>query len=205
MATITVTDTTEVVLAGLVLLLMATVLALTALPKTRGSSPTLVAVIALHGVTILHAGAAIMIEHWWMLALTPIATVSATLAYDTYLAARRGGLSLVALLRLRLKQSRMPPMKSLDVLRAEYAQPVLDDAERDPKLNEVVESAVRNIIDDMSQRFHRPVTADEVVAYANGWLVRMEQPRGKPLPRVHSDYSTELVVLAAACRTAERL
>lgn len=208
MDTITVTSTTEAALLGVVLFLVVTTMLLTtSAPKMRGTWPAFALLAALFAAIILHAGAAIATQLWIALTITPAAAVSALFALDTHLAASRERTSLLEYLIWRRinKQISLPPMKPLDVLRAEYAQPVLDDAVQDPNLDEAVENEVRNIIEGLHLQFHRPATASDVVAFANGWLTKVTDPDRKPMQRVHPNHSTELVVLAAACRTADRL
>lgn len=107
-------------------------------------------------------------------------------------------------------------------IRAEYAQTVLDDARRDPLLDQVLTEAAVSWADYLRQSGETMPMDVKVRMFANGWLDSLSEPRERreavlaglpvgpaekeanlPMVPTYGTYSPRILILAALCRVDE--
>lgn len=177
----------------------------------------------------LGAAVTVVAGLWWgpkVLVVGAVATVLYVLALGTH-GARLTGVPprwMYPVLRWAMERpllSGRTPLgnrwQSMERIQAEYAQSVLDDARRDPYLDQVLDDVagqLRSRIRGSDERAPNPFAYVGVVAYANGVLNALSEtpeaierirrdlpPRSEPAVRVaYGSYSPHMLLLAALCR-----
>ncbi|BCB77922.1 hypothetical protein GCM10022251_37630 [Phytohabitans flavus] len=165
-------------------------------------------------VTILVAGlivwSAINGGLWYAVPNSLLAVAMVAL-WDHHLATRQARPSRLALAftawRARRGVLRGPGgrrVRTIDQLRAEYGQSILDDATRDPILDHLLSTYERRIEAVASESGER-LDAVSVTAFANRYLEMLSDPgrhlRSEP---PYAGYSRHMLVIAATCRLADR-
>jgi hypothetical protein len=96
-------------------------------------------------------------------------------------------------------------IRTIDQLRAEYGQNVLDDAARDPILDRLL-SAYEQRIAAVAREAGERLDALSATVFANRYLESLSDPGrhagGEP---PYAGYSRHMLVIAATCRLAQRL
>jgi hypothetical protein len=188
------------------LFVTASMLLTTLKPNWRGTGPMFMLIGVLMSQIAFHLVGAIFARMWWALTLTPALVLVTLHLLNVHRAAYREQPAALDrwLLRWLHRKAGIKPLQTLETLRAEYAQTILDDAKYDPRLNAALDDQSAAIVQTLTQR-RETLTVDDVTSFANVWVSRLSDPDHKPMRRVYRGYSTEMLVLAAACRTAERL
>jgi hypothetical protein len=101
-------------------------------------------------------------------------------------------------------------MRTIDELRAEYGQTVLDDASWDPVLDRLLDQYAAAAAAQLrkaapSLAGHRYVDVVVVTGYANGRLDAMSDPGRRPSGRRYRGYTDDMLTIAALCRLADTL
>jgi hypothetical protein len=178
----------------------------------RWSRPALAAT-TMTGVAVL----ATATRSWvWIIAVVAPLLTTAAMKCLWAAANKRPGGRMARLLwrqlgKITLRGPDGQPMLSLVTLREEYGQNLLDDAARDPELDRVIDDYAEHLEAHLrevpSQRSATaPLNVLTLTAYANGYLRSVSDPH-RPASRCspYRSYSTDMVVLAALCRLADRL
>ncbi|MBM0201916.1 hypothetical protein JNW90_01435 [Micromonospora sp. STR1s_5] len=136
------------------------------------------------------------------------------LEWDMHLGARRGGighfLGFIATRMLSHKQwsprANGRPLLSIEELRAEYGQGVLDDARRDPRLAHILDQTAA-VLEERILGPGRPqeLPLIRVTAYANGLVDALSEPGRVPSRRGYRTYSTDMILVAALCQLHDSL
>ncbi len=94
----------------------------------------------------------------------------------------------------------------LDVIRAEHAAQVLDDAMRDPELDRVVTVAERLIADDLSARWgwRYPFIRRHLLSFYGSEILAAVTRPGSRLASPYRSYGATRILMAAVVRLAER-
>lgn len=166
-------------------------------------------------LTIIFAAYAIVsaVKHLpWDFATAVVGLVLfAGVGWEPYFAARAGRPSRLAWRSARRAMARKAPgrrFRSIDELQAEYAQSILDDADRDAILSTVLDELAANFLlrrGEAEVRASNPDDLASLTAYANQHVETLSDPDHEPLQRIYRGYSTDLLVVAAACRAADRM
>jgi hypothetical protein len=167
------------------------------------------ALVALAGVVVALAAAAVAHRSWWDLLTSGIFAACAAVMWDLHWSACTGRPSRVLRRRMRrvFAQERGRPLRTLVQLRAEYAQSILDDASRDSVLTELLDEFAGVIAAEMAEPKGHPGIGDLefLTAYANRYVDSLSQPGRRPQGPAYRGYSREMLTIAAVCRAAERL
>lgn len=178
------------------------------LPRAAGARPVTWLLTTLTGLLAAVTVHATIHSLWMNIALAAIMGLPTAALWDTHLAIRHGRQSRYYRWTTRRVIRRRYGGRSIAWLRAEYGQTVLDDAEYDPVLSDLLDDYGRRITESMTEPGDddRIVTQmDLLLAYGNGYVDSMSEPGRRPKDPVYRGYSTDMVVIAAVCRAAERL
>ncbi|WP_435585915.1 DUF6401 family natural product biosynthesis protein [Micromonospora aurantiaca (nom. illeg.)] len=163
------------------------------------------------GVLFLIAGTAWAGE-WFLLACAVALGFMVVVGWDMHLGARRGdgGRYLAFLARRMIARKRWNPrpdgrpMQSIDELRAEYGQSILDDARRDPRLAHILDQTAGSVEEQIfGGGRSRELPLLQITAYANGLVEGISEPGRRPR-RVYRGYSSDMILLAALCQLHDR-
>lgn len=156
--------------------------------------------------------AALAVAHrsWWDLLTAGIFAAGSIVLWEMHRAARKRRPSRLV---WRLLNRHLAPSRggrrlwTIAELRAEYAQTILDDAERDPELAAILEEFGGRIAAESEKQDDMPPGGQVALltAYANGYLDSLSEPGRQPSTRGYRGYSTDMLMVAAVCAAADRL
>lgn len=197
------------ILAGL-LLMFTTGYATVLTPRLSRTRMATALFIAPAGVAVALAAVAVAHRSWWDLVTAVILAAGTAGMWEMHRAARAGRPSRLVRWQINRTLARKRGGRELWTLaqvRAEYAQTILDDADRDPALAEMLDGYAAQIAERVKGPGGQPRigAADALAAYANGYLDSLSEPGRQPLGPGYRGYSTEMLMVAAVCRAAELL
>ncbi|MFG1659136.1 hypothetical protein ACGFIY_21645 [Micromonospora chersina] len=181
-----------------------------AVPRLARSSAVTVLLVVQSGAVFTLAALAVAHDSWWDLVTAAVLAGGTVLPWEMHLRARTGRPSRLVwrMVNRHLAQGRGGRrLWSLVELRAEYAQTILDDAQRDEALSEILDEFADRIAAETLKVGNVP-TGGEVAlltAYANGYLDSLSEPGRSPSPPGYRGYSTDMLMIAALCRAEDRM
>jgi hypothetical protein len=163
---------------------------------------------------------AISTSAWWTTVPSVLFVAFTAVLWDNRLSARAGwpGGRLALFLagrrvrrgKVRLTEPNGRPMQTIDEIRVEYAQTILDNATDDPQLDGLLNESA-DAIDALLRKpgsgksGPRALDALTITAYANRLLDAMSEPNQRPTTPPYRSYSGDMLTIAAMCRLAGRL
>lgn len=181
-----------------------------AVPRLSGTRVVTTLLAVQNGLVVALIAVAVAYRSWWDLVTAGTLAAGAAFVWEMHLAARAGRASRLVWRRVSRILARRRGGRRLWTLaevRSEYAQTILDDAERDPQLAAILDEFADRIAEDVAKRDGtKLVGATELLtAYANGHLDSLSDPGRQPSRPGYRDYSTDMLMIAAVCRAADRL
>lgn len=164
------------------------------------------------GELVLVAGT-VWTGQWFLLVCAAGLAFMLAVGWDMNLGARRGdgGRFLTFLAHRLINRKRWSPrvdgrpLQSMDELRAEYGQGVLDDARRDPRLAHILDQTAGSLEERIfGGGRSRELPLIQITAYANGLVEGISEPGRSGPRRVHGGYSSDMILLAALCQLHDR-
>lgn len=202
--------TANLLLVAAMFLFLAAGFATVAIRRFSGTRVVAALLAAQAIVVVSLAAVAVTHRSWWDLVTAVILGAGSVVPWEMHLAARRGRPSRLVwrMVSRHLARGRGGRrLWSLAELRAEYAQTILDDADRDAELAAILDEFGERIAAETRKTDGLPAGGELALltAYANGYLDSLSEPGRLPSQRGYRGYSTDMLMIAAVCRAADQL
>lgn len=200
----------NLLMLGSMLLFFAAGYATVAMSRLSGGRPITALLMVQTALTLAFAAVAVDYRSWWDLVTAVILLAGSAFVWEAHLAARAGRPSRLVWRRVSRALARergRSRLWTLEELRAEYAQTILDDAARDPELAAILDRFADGIAAEFEKPDGRRVVGPKefLTVYANGHLDSLSDPGREPHRQGYRGYSTDMLIIAAVCQAADRL